>query len=120
MINTISTSHELETASIQVQFLYWEDCPSHERALEILNDVIKSEGIDAEISIRKVETEEEAEALGFPGSPTIRIAGSDIDESPSPFIGLTCRVYVNENGKISPLPSRAKIAAALHSAREAA
>ena len=57
--------------------------------------------------------EADAERLAFPGSPTIRVAGSDIDEIDNASFGLSCRAYRHENGRISPLPPRDKIQAAV-------
>lgn len=118
MHETLCPERQEATTIIDVDFLYWEDCPSHERALELLNEVIEREGVDANVRIVKVETDEDAERLQFPGSPTIRVAGRDIDETPGAYIGLTCRVYFTESGKMSPLPSRDKIAAAFRQALE--
>jgi hypothetical protein len=100
-------------APLPIDFLYFEDCPSHARALEVLREVIQSEGVKADVQIHQVETEEQAEQLKFPGSPTIRIAGVDIDQNPSLPVGLACRAYRHENGRISPLPPRDKIAHAV-------
>jgi hypothetical protein len=99
---------------IEVTFLYYEDCPSHEQALERLRAVMFEEGIQAEINVIKVETEKEAQRLRFIGSPTILINGQDIDP-PSIEAGyaLTCRAYRLENGRISPLPSATMIRRAL-------
>jgi hypothetical protein len=57
----------------------------------------------------------DAERLGFPGSPTIRIDGVDIDPEGAEQMGtaLTCRVYRLEDGRISPLPSQKMIRRAL-------
>lgn len=104
--------------TIAIEFLYFEDCPSHERALELLEEAIHEQGIAASIRICKVETDEQAETLRFPGSPTIRVAGKDIEDLPDIPFGLACRVYRHPNGKISPLPPREKIIEALqHVAR---
>ena len=104
---------------LHVDFLYWEECPSHERALQLLHEVMRDEGIEANIYQQRVDTDEEAEALRFPGSPTIRINGVDIDDDPGLPIGLTCRVYRTANGRMSPLPSRDLIANALRTATHA-
>lgn len=100
-----------------IDFLYSEDCPSHERALAMLHEVLDAEGVEAEVRIHQVETEEEAEDLRFPGSPTIRVNGADIEDTPPDMVGLSCRAYIQENGRISPLPPRAKIEAAIRAAR---
>jgi hypothetical protein len=103
---------------VEINFLYYEDCPSHGDALKRLESVLDQEGIEAEIKVTKVETEEQARELEFVGSPTIRIAGRDIEPpSTGAHIGLTCRAYRLENGRISPLPSERMIRAALKLAR---
>jgi hypothetical protein len=102
--------------AIHVDFLYWEDCPSHERALELLREVIAEEDIEADIVIQEVFSEDDAERLRFPGSPTIRVSGQDIVGGADGPFNLTCRVYVLPTGKISPLPTRDSIATALRKA----
>jgi hypothetical protein len=90
---------------LPVMFIYYEDCPSHDLALERLRQIIAEEGIEAAIEIVKVETDEQAAELHFIGSPTIRIAGQDIDPPPAiAQFALTCRAYRRPDGRISPLP----------------
>ena len=99
---------------MEIEFLYYEDCPSHELARERLEQVMAEEGIQASITVIKVETEDQAERLRFPGSPTILVDGRDIDPPPSGVVyALTCRAYRKEDGRISPLPSRETINRAL-------
>jgi hypothetical protein len=89
-----------------VTFLYFEDCPSHDVALARLQEVLREEGIQADIEIIKLETDDQARQLQFVGSPTIRINGQDIvPPSDQEIVGLACRAYVLEDGRISPLPS---------------
>lgn len=96
----------------RIEFLYWEGCPSYKEALRTLNAVLAEEGIVAEVELRRVETDAEAEELRFPGSPTIRIDGRDIEESQVLPVGLACRVYrVGE--EISGVPSRTLLLSAL-------
>jgi hypothetical protein len=116
---TIERVHERSgEEGIRVDFLYWEDCPSHEQALTLLHDVLDNESIPANVTVREVETDSEAERLHFPGSPTIRVNGHDIepnvDES---VVGLTCRAYRTPAGKITPLPPRNLIVDALRGAQ---
>jgi hypothetical protein len=91
---------------MNITFLYYEDCPSHDIALDRLRQVMTEEDVSAEIEIIKVETEEQVQHLHFIGSPTIRVNGQDIDPPPSDaHYALTCRAYRLEDGRISPLPS---------------
>jgi hypothetical protein len=99
---------------VKITFLYYEDCPSHDVALGRLRQVMSEEGIQAEVEIVKVETDEEAQRLRFVGSPTILINGQDIDPPlPDAYYALTCRAYRLEDGRISPLPSPDMIRRAL-------
>lgn len=100
---------------MDIHFLYFEDCPSHDDALERLKTVMTEEGITDDIQITKVETEAEAANWGFVGSPTILIDGKDIVSPPpdTPTM-LTCRVYQWDDGRFSPLPSPDMIRDALN------
>ena len=100
---------------VQIQFLFWEDCPSHPRAWELLQEVLAEEGVEAAVERIEVLTDEQAQRWQFPGSPTIRVDGADIDPAGASQMGtaLACRVYVLEDGRFSPLPSREMIRRAL-------
>lgn len=90
-----------------IEFLYYPDCPSHERALEMLNQILHDEGVEAPVHIIRIETQQEAEAHRFIGSPSIRINHQDVDPNypqGTPY-RLACRLYVREDGTTSPLPS---------------
>jgi hypothetical protein len=90
---------------MKIDFLYYQDCPSHGDALERLRQVMAEQNVEAEIEVVRVETEEQARRLAFTGSPTIRIDGVDIDPPPPGTAdGLTCRAYRLPDGRISPLP----------------
>jgi hypothetical protein len=99
---------------VKITFLYYEECPSHDVALDRLRQVMSEEGVQAEIEVIKVETDEQAQRLHFVGSPTILINGRDIDPPPpDAYYALTCRAYRLEDGRISPLPSPGMIRRAL-------
>jgi len=103
---------------MRIQFLYWEDCPSHEPAMERLQQVMAEENIDEAIESIDVQTEEQAQVLRFVGSPTILIDGEDIDPPPNDaYAALTCRVYHWADGRFSPLPSPDMIRRALRAAQ---
>jgi hypothetical protein len=59
------------------------------------------------------------EETAFPGSPTVRINGRDIEEGIglAGVAGLSCRRY-RENHVMQPLPARAMILRALREAAE--
>jgi hypothetical protein len=100
---------------VRVSFLYYEDCPSHDVALERLREVMDEEGIPGVVEVVKVETEEQARELHFVGSPTIRVDGQDIDPPDDSHYALTCRAYRLAEDRISPLPSKDMIRRAVRS-----
>jgi hypothetical protein len=99
----------------RIEFFYIEDCPSHERALEILREVLAEARIQDPVVVTEVKNEQEAWQYQFYGSPTIRIDGQDIAPQPEgvPVPSLTCRAFQRADGRISPLPPRELIVAAL-------
>ena len=98
-----------------IELLFWDGCPSHPEAEALLRAVLAKQGLDAAIERIEVRTQEDAEALGFVGSPTIRIDGRDVDEDGAARSrpSLTCRIYTRPDGTVSPVPSRAQIERAL-------
>jgi hypothetical protein len=99
---------------VEIEFLFWEGCPSHPEARELLDDVIGERGLDVEVRVREVFTQAEAEELRFPGSPTIRVDGRDVDpDGASARPALNCRIYHKADGRPSPVPTREQLEAAL-------
>jgi hypothetical protein len=99
---------------MQIELLYWEGCPSYPEAKAMLEDVLTRRGIDAPIRMREVRTNEEAQALRFPGSPTIRIDGRDVDPAGADARpALNCRIYHLPDGRVSPVPTRDQLEAAV-------
>lgn len=88
-----------------IEFLFWEGCPSHERALSDLTALLDEFQIARDqLRVIEVMTADDAEREHFIGSPTIRINGKDIvDPGETPY-GLDCRVYFRRDGRASPLP----------------
>lgn len=104
---------------MNIQFLYFPDCPSHEAAMDRLHDVLNDMAQFALIETIRIETEAEAAAYQFVGSPTIRINGEDIvPPAPDATFGLACRVYQWDDGRISPMPSPDMIRRGIEQARE--
>jgi len=99
---------------MKIELLYWEGCPSHPEALALLEEVLAEHGVDGTVELREVETDADAEALRFPGSPTIRIDGRDVDpKGAEARPALTCRIYFLPDGRVSPVPSREQLEEAL-------
>ena len=103
---------------MRVELLWWEGCPSTDRALEEVRRVMEEEGLDPEtVELREIETEADAERDGFVGSPTIRIGGEEVAGEPGEPPGLTCRVYYLRDGRVSPVPDTEDVRDAIRRAR---
>jgi hypothetical protein len=103
--------------SPRVEFLWWEGCPSHERALADLCGVMAELGLDpGSVEMRQIDSAEAAAREEFGGSPTIRIDGRDLQPLPDDDVGLSCRVYRLRDGRVSPTPDPADLRDALMSA----
>lgn len=96
---------------MKIELLYWEGCPSYPEARELLEDVLDG---STEFEMKEVMTLDDAEALHFPGSPTIRVDGVDIDPGgASSRPALACRIYHLPNGRVSPVPTREMVESAV-------
>jgi hypothetical protein len=110
-------------AGVSVELLYWEDCPSHPAALADLRAALRELGHGGlEVALRHVGDDAEAAALGFVGSPTIRVGGTDVvPPPPGEPPALACRVYRLRDGRFSPTPDPDDLRDALRAAlRDAA
>jgi hypothetical protein len=99
----------------KIEFLYWEDCPSHPQAWSLLQEAMAELGVEIPVEQIEVVTDKDAERLAFPGSPTIRVNGVDVDPDGAAQMGtaLTCRIYRLQDGRFSPVPSKEMIRQAL-------
>ena len=97
-----------------IEVLYVPGCPHHQPAIDSLKDVLRSTTIDAPIQEIAVMDEAMASRLKFPGSPTIRIDGNDVESNHAESYSLACRLYSNGTG----VPSREILERALAQAKE--
>lgn len=84
---------------MEITFQYFEDCANWQTTHQRLREVI-GERDDIDLVMQRVETAEEASAVGFAGSPSILIDGVDpFASSDAPPAGtLACRVYQTDDG----------------------
>ncbi len=90
----------------EIELLWWEGCPSTDRAVSELRAALADVGLgEAQIQMREIKSDADAEWAGFAGSPTILIGGVDVvpagADEPA---GLSCRVYRRRDGRIAPTP----------------
>jgi hypothetical protein len=91
--------------TLKVELLYFAGCPNYPPALKLLTDVLRECGLEEKITEISVRDFHHATVLAFPGSPTIRINGKDIEGElpPRRSSGLTCRTYIVD-GKRQGVP----------------
>ena len=91
---------------MKVELLYFDGCPSHERLLPRVRELVAEAGGDPDaIELQRVESVDAAEAARFLGSPTLRVDGRDVDPGAGRRrdFGLKCRLY-RVDGSHWPLP----------------
>ncbi len=81
---------------MEIELLYFDDCPHWRVADERLAEVAANRAVV--VKHRLVTTPEEAERLGFRGSPTILIDGRDPFATGNEPTGLSCRIYQTPDG----------------------
>ena len=103
---------------MRIEVLYVPGCPNYEPAVERIRKVLASESVEAGVTGIPVTTEGQAKALLFPGSPTVRINGEDVEPPRTDHTnatGLICRLYANRTG----VPSEGALRVAVTSAKSA-
>ncbi len=102
-----------------IEVLYFAGCPNFDQAVAVLRRALDSEGITAAIQLVCVETDEEAQRLGFYGSPSIHVGGRDIVPPPEGVPpSLSCRMYRTTGGRVVPAPPYETVVAALRQWRK--
>jgi hypothetical protein len=93
---------------LRVELFYFEGCPSWKVAEERLTEALRSVGRDdVTVQRRLVVTPEQAQLVGFTGSPTIRIDGADPFATGIEHVALARRVYTTPAGLSgSPTPDQ--------------
>jgi len=99
---------------MRIEVLYTPGCPNYLPAVERIEKVLASESRRAEIRSVAVSSDAEAMKLMFPGSPTIRVDGEDVEPDQTITPGLKCRLYANLSG----VPSEEMLRRALSRAKE--
>jgi hypothetical protein len=91
---------------MDVELLWWEGCPSTERALAAVREALSELALGGvEVRTQEIKDDDDANELGFVGSPTILIDGVDfVPAASEEQIGLSCRVYRRRDGRVSPIP----------------
>src|SRR5262245_27598745 len=91
---------------MKIELLYIRGCPNHLPTVEILERVLHEEGMSLEIEQIEINNASQAARLAFPGSPTVRVDGKDVEPGvDGSAFGVSCRSYV-VTGKRQGVPDR--------------
>ncbi len=103
-----------ECSRMQIEILYFEDCPNHLPTVERIAAVLREEGCTADVREVLVPDLQTAQRVNFLGSPTVRVNGIDIEPAAldRKDFGLMCRRYAGG------VPSHELIRTAIRSALE--
>lgn len=99
---------------MKIEVLYIPGCANYEPTLERVERVLASESVPDRVSAVPVSTEAEVQALLFPGSPTVRVNGRDVEPYRTNTPSLACRLYANGTG----VPAEEMVRAAIIDAKE--
>lgn len=100
---------------MRIEVLYVPGCPNHAAALSSVNEALRAEHTRAVVEEVEVSDAAAAQALRFPGSPTVRVNGVDAEPNEHLSFGLACRLYSG----VSHVPSQTALRQAIATAREA-
>jgi hypothetical protein len=73
---------------MKIQILSTPSCSHRRGAAALVDEVVLALAPGAEVESLSIATLEQAARHRFPGSPTIRVDGLDIDPRPPPGVGL--------------------------------
>ena len=92
-------SGQTEEFGMDVTLLYFAGCPNWRQAEQNLSSALALDDLtDTVVSYQRVETVEDAARVGFTGSPTVLIDGTDPFATPDESVGLSCRLYSTPSG----------------------
>jgi len=99
---------------VKVELLWFDDCPNHAEARRMLHEVVDALAPGTAVEDVNATDPETAERLRFPGSPTIRVDGRDVDPTyvdPGDYTPR-CRLYWTAAG-LRGVPQRNWMEAAI-------
>jgi hypothetical protein len=83
---------------MKIDLLYFNGCPSWQKALENLQTLIAEEHLDVSIRLVEVNSDQEATTRKFLGSPSIQVDGVDFWPEERDTFSMSCRVYRTSEG----------------------
>jgi len=92
---------------MKIEVLYFDGCPNHKPAVERVQQLLREEGVSAEVLEVNVSDASIVQRVGFLGSPSVRVNGLDVEPAARAAreYGMMCRTY-SVDGRREGLPSR--------------
>lgn len=89
---------------MKIRLLHVPDCPNLGPLTERLNELLRDR---PEVAVESLEVSDEDQAtlLGMAGSPTVLIDGVDPFAEPGRTSSVSCRLYRDDEGRVSGVPS---------------
>lgn len=84
--------------NLDVEVLVTPDCPHAEGAIHSVREVASRLVPGAELRVTTVRDSDQATGLDFPGSPTVRVDGLDIEGAAAGPVAFACRRYEDGTG----------------------
>lgn len=100
---------------MKIQLLHTADCHAWKDSLFVLEDALKTKGLEVKYEVILIGTKDQAKTYKFSGSPTILVDGVDVDpmaRNVTTYSVNSCRPYFHQ-GKTYDFPPREMILEAL-------
>ena len=107
---------------MKIQLLHTADCHAWREGLSVLEEALKTNGLEVKYKVVLVETSDQAQTYKFAGSPTIQIDGVDVDpmaKNITLYSVSSCRPYFYQR-KSYDYPPREMITDALKGSHQEA
>ncbi len=91
---------------MKIEVLYFKGCPNHQPTVEQVRQALSAERVTHVVEEIEVRDASMAQAMGFLGSPSVRVDGLDIEKDArnAQGVGFGCRTYLDA-GRRSGVPS---------------
>lgn len=83
---------------MDVELLVVPACPNEIAAYDLIRAALADIGVLASMTTTVIDSDEQAQARGFTGSPMFLINGRDPFAEPGAVVGVACRVYRTPTG----------------------
>jgi hypothetical protein len=100
---------------MDVELLVVPRCPNEASALGLARAALKELDVSAAVTTTVIESDEQARARGFTGSPSFLINARDPFAKPGAAVGMACRLYRAPTG-LAGVPSLEELREALRHA----